>query len=146
MDERALIEGAFSEGYINILMATSTLAAGVNLPAGRVIIRSPYVGIDKLDAARYRQMCGRAGRSGHCQEGDSYLMIPKVIQHSNGTDKAVCFAPLQENKRPNGTRGGAGVCLNGPKEMCNHTIGYQLTAIRHTGVAFVVIRLVDIPT
>jgi replicative superfamily II helicase len=32
--ERGVVEKAFKKGVLNILTATSTLAAGVNLPAG----------------------------------------------------------------------------------------------------------------
>jgi replicative superfamily II helicase len=56
LDERSLIEAGFSDGTICVLVATSTLAAGVNLPAARVVIKAPYVGTEKLDAAKYRQV------------------------------------------------------------------------------------------
>ena len=74
-EQRELVEEAFREGLIRTVSATPTLAAGVNLPAFRVIIRDlkRYTGsgMDFIPVLEYEQMTGRAGRPKYDDRGEA---------------------------------------------------------------------------
>lgn len=74
MDERDIIESAFKNGALRVIVATSTLSSGVNLPARRVIIRTPMFGGKPMNSLTYKQMIGRAGRMGKDTLGESILI------------------------------------------------------------------------
>ncbi len=64
--QRELIENAFRKGTIHTICSTPTLAAGLDLPAFRVIIRDykrfGKRGMSPIQVLEYKQMAGRAGR------------------------------------------------------------------------------------
>lgn len=77
-EERELIAAAYDSGVLKVLIATCSLAAGVNLPARRVIINGARMGRELVGPAMLRQMCGRAGRKGKDDAGETYLICVKA--------------------------------------------------------------------
>ncbi len=66
-EQKEIIEDAFREGVIRIICCTPTLAAGLDLPAFRVILKdlkryAEYRGLTYIPVLEYLQMAGRAGR------------------------------------------------------------------------------------
>ena len=77
---REIIEKEFRNGTIKLLSSTPTLAAGVNLPARRVVISNIKRYNAKIGANRpisileYKQLCGRAGRPQYDKFGESIIV------------------------------------------------------------------------
>lgn len=72
-EERDLIANAYDSGTIKVCVATCSLAAGINLPARRVILHNARMGRDIVGPSMLRQMRGRAGRKGKDEVGETYL-------------------------------------------------------------------------
>ncbi|MCH8833879.1 MAG: DEAD/DEAH box helicase [Thaumarchaeota archaeon] len=77
---RETIETEFRKGTIKLLSSTPTLAAGINLPARRVIISniSRYnarIGANQpISVLEYKQLCGRAGRPQYDDHGEAIIV------------------------------------------------------------------------
>ncbi len=77
-EQRRFVESNFKKGNIKCIVATPTLAAGINLPARRVIIRD----VDRFEdggkvaipVLEIKQMCGRAGRPRYDPYGEAILL------------------------------------------------------------------------
>ena len=102
--ERAAVEAAFREGAVLALSATSTLAAGVNLPAARVIVRSlRQAGSSSpsccspllLSRSQYLQMAGRAGRAGMAPRGEAFLLIDPAERRDAAALLAAPLPPVE---------------------------------------------------
>ncbi|EED16871.1 DNA-directed DNA polymerase theta, putative [Talaromyces stipitatus ATCC 10500] len=77
-EERDLVAEAYDQGTIKVIVATCSLAAGVNLPARRVIMQGARMGRDIVGPALLRQMRGRAGRKGKDTVGETYLICQQA--------------------------------------------------------------------
>ncbi|KAI1263128.1 P-loop containing nucleoside triphosphate hydrolase protein [Xylariaceae sp. FL1019] len=77
IEERELIATAYDGGVLKVIVATCSLAAGINLPARRVILHNARMGRDLVGPSMLRQMRGRAGRKGKDEIGETYLCCRK---------------------------------------------------------------------
>ena len=77
---REAVEDEFRGGAIKLVASTPTLAAGINLPARRVVISSvtrydASAGYNKpISVMEYKQLCGRAGRPQYDKLGESVIV------------------------------------------------------------------------
>ncbi|SNQ59050.1 Superfamily II helicase [Candidatus Methanoperedens nitroreducens] len=79
--DRDTVENLFRKGIIKVLISTSTLAWGVNLPARIVVIRDveindPLEGNKELSPIDLLQMLGRAGRPQYDDRGYGWVIVP----------------------------------------------------------------------
>jgi replicative superfamily II helicase len=78
VEEREIVAAAYDQGVLKVMVATCSLAAGINLPARRVIMHGARMGREMVGPAMLRQMRGRAGRKGKDEVGESYVCCAKA--------------------------------------------------------------------
>lgn len=76
--KRQALERKFKEDKdFRVLVATSTLAWGVNTPARRVIVTGVDRGMTPVETYDIDQEVGRAGRPAYDPRGDAYVLVPE---------------------------------------------------------------------
>jgi helicase len=96
---RKIVEESFKKGVIKLLTATPTLAAGVNLPARRVVIASilrydsDYGGSVPISVLEYKQLCGRAGRPKYDAYGEAIIVSESGVNAEELYDHYVLGTP-----------------------------------------------------
>jgi replicative superfamily II helicase len=76
--KRLPLEDRFrNDPKLRVIVATSTLSQGVNLPARRVIILGVNRGPTKVPTYEIEQEAGRAGRPKYDKQGDVYILLPR---------------------------------------------------------------------
>ena len=96
--EREVIETNFRdpEGGIHALVATTTLAAGINTPASTVILAEhTFLGENEREftVAQYKNMAGRAGRLGFNEVGKSIVLADTPFERAQLFRKYVLGTP-----------------------------------------------------
>ena len=86
--QKKAVEKGFKDRIIKCIVATPTLAAGVNIPARQVIIRDLYrydanFGMVSIPILEYKQQAGRAGRPGYDKIGEAIT----IAKNSDQQDK-----------------------------------------------------------
>ena len=96
---REIVESSFRKGVIKLLTATPTLAAGVNLPARRVVIASilrydsEYGRNLPISVLEYKQLCGRAGRPQYDTSGEAIIVSESGANAEDLYDHYVLGSP-----------------------------------------------------
>lgn len=98
--QKTAIENAFRSGVIKCISCTPTLAAGVDLPAYRALIRdlkrfSKNWGQANISVLEYQQMSGRAGRPGKDIRGEA-ITIAKTEAEKDAIYEEYVIGEVEE--------------------------------------------------
>jgi len=138
LQERLDIEESFkssSPGSIDVLISTSTLAQGLNMPCSSAVIVGWHRGMNNVSTFEIIQEAGRSGRIGYCDGiGKAFILTPSgetmsyknlynnpgnITSQLSESKHTLGFQILSEIKK--GTRN-----LQGIKDWYSRSFGYLL--------------------
>jgi helicase len=96
--QRQAVEDHFKKNFIKVICSTPTLAAGVNLPARRAIIRdckryASGLGQVFIPTSEYKQCAGRAGRPQYDDYGEAVLMAKSLSEQNALFERFILAKP-----------------------------------------------------
>ncbi|TDH71432.1 uncharacterized protein CCR75_005989 [Bremia lactucae] len=142
--DRTLVENAFADGHLKVLVSTSTLAWGVNLPAHTVIIKGTQIyNAEKgnwceLSPLDILQMLGRAGRVQFDTQGEGII----ITQHSQLT----YYLSLMNQQLPVESQLMSKLADNLNAEIVVGSVQNVLQAATWLGYTYLFIRMLRNPT
>ncbi|KAK2163706.1 hypothetical protein LSH36_75g12085 [Paralvinella palmiformis] len=142
--DRTLVEDLFADHHIKVLVSTSTLAWGVNLPAHTVIIKGTQVYSPEkgrwveLGALDVMQMLGRAGRPQYDTKGEGIL----ITNHS----ELQFYLSLMNQQLPIESQFIAKLADNLNAEVVLGTVQNAREAVNWLGYTYLYIRMLRNPS
>lgn len=95
--QRELVEDSFRSGAIKIICATPTLAAGIDVPSFRTILRDlkrySQRGLDWIPVLEYEQMAGRSGRPSYDTFGEAIAVADTEKEAEHIYERYICGVP-----------------------------------------------------
>lgn len=71
------LKTVIDRGYVRVIIATSTLSEGVNIPVNFLLIPSVFRSNGELPLQEFSNLIGRAGRPGVATEGSALVVLPE---------------------------------------------------------------------
>jgi hypothetical protein len=86
-------------GYVRVIIATSTLSEGVNIPVNYILIPSVYRGAVEFPLQEFSNLVGRAGRPGVATEGSALVVLPERTFENRRGRRVPKLQPAMERLR-----------------------------------------------
>ncbi|MGM5030064.1 DEAD/DEAH box helicase [Tardiphaga sp. 862_B3_N4_1] len=71
------LKTVIDRGYVRVIIATSTLSEGVNIPVNFLLIPSVFRSNTEMTLQEFSNLIGRAGRPGVATEGSALVILPE---------------------------------------------------------------------
>lgn len=82
---------AIDRGHVRVVIATSTLSEGVNIPVNTLLIPSVHRSNSVFTVNEFSNLIGRAGRPGVATEGNALVVLPEKEYRGRGRSRRVVW-------------------------------------------------------